>query len=160
MLTFLEVEFGGNLVQGFRAYAWRAVPCFPQIALCFLSLALRPQPFPNFVKKRIPPLCFCWAWPSFYLVCPSNTLLRIFSSSGEVLPPLENFLSKKCSGTGRYSSPLVHWPLKNFIQYFAEIFQNIVFEGLPSYQKMGGGHVVSLVLILHITLTVWIDKMR
>ena len=22
--------------------------------------------------------CFCWAWPSFYLVCPSNTLLRFF----------------------------------------------------------------------------------
>ena len=53
--------------------------------------------------------------------------------------PFENFLSKKCSGTGRYSSPLVHWPLKNFIQYFAEIFKNKVFEGLPSYQKMGGG---------------------
>ena len=26
-------------------YAWRAVPSFPQIALCFPSLALRPQPF-------------------------------------------------------------------------------------------------------------------
>ena len=38
--------FGGNLVQGFRAYAWRAVPSFPKIALCFPSLALRPQPFP------------------------------------------------------------------------------------------------------------------
>ena len=37
--------FGGNLVQGFRVYAWRAVPRFPQIALCFPSLALRPQPF-------------------------------------------------------------------------------------------------------------------
>ena len=45
MLTFLEVGFGGNLVQGFRVYAWRAVPSFPQIALCFPSLALRPQPF-------------------------------------------------------------------------------------------------------------------
>ena len=28
-----------------RLYAWRAVPSFPQIALCFPSLALRPQPF-------------------------------------------------------------------------------------------------------------------
>ena len=45
MLTFLEVGFWGNLVQGFRVYAWRAVPSFPQIALCFPSFALRPQPF-------------------------------------------------------------------------------------------------------------------
>ena len=45
MLSFLEVEFGGNLVQGFRVYAWRAVPSFPQIALYFPSFALRPQPF-------------------------------------------------------------------------------------------------------------------
>ena len=43
-MTFLEVGFGGNLVQGFRAYAWRAVPSFPQITLCFPSFALRPQP--------------------------------------------------------------------------------------------------------------------
>ena len=48
MLTFLEVGFGGNLVQGFRAYAWRAVPSFPQIALCFPSFALRPQPFNSY----------------------------------------------------------------------------------------------------------------
>ena len=39
----------------------------------------------------------------FYLVCPSKTILRNFSSCGEVLPPLENFLFKKCSGTGKYS---------------------------------------------------------
>ena len=45
MLTFLEVGFGGNLVQGFRVYAWRAVPSFPQIELWVPSLALRPQPF-------------------------------------------------------------------------------------------------------------------
>ena len=45
VLTFLEVGFGGNLLQGFRVYAWRAVPSFPQIAQCFPSLALRPQPF-------------------------------------------------------------------------------------------------------------------
>ena len=45
MLTFLEVGFGGNLVQGFRAYAWRAVPSFPQIALWGPSLAFWPQPF-------------------------------------------------------------------------------------------------------------------
>ena len=45
VLTFLEVGFGGNSVQGFRAYTWRAVPSFSQIALCFPSLALRPQPF-------------------------------------------------------------------------------------------------------------------
>ena len=44
MLTFLEVGFGGYLVQGLRVYALRAVPSFPQIALCFPSLALRPQP--------------------------------------------------------------------------------------------------------------------
>ena len=45
VLTFLEVGFGGNLVQGFRVYIWRAVPSFPQIAQCCPSLALRPQPF-------------------------------------------------------------------------------------------------------------------
>jgi len=45
VLTFLEVGFGGNLVQGFRAYAWRAVPSFPQIALWGPSLAFWPQPF-------------------------------------------------------------------------------------------------------------------
>ena len=44
MLTFLEVGFAANLVQGFRAYASRAVLSFPQIALCFPSFALRPQP--------------------------------------------------------------------------------------------------------------------
>ena len=43
-MTFLEVGFGGNLVQGFRAYAWRAVPSFPQIALWDPSLAFWPQP--------------------------------------------------------------------------------------------------------------------
>ena len=37
--------FAGNSVQGFRVYAWKAVPSFPQIALCFPSFALRPQPF-------------------------------------------------------------------------------------------------------------------
>ena len=45
VLTFLEVGFGGNLVQGFKVYAWRAAPSFPKIALCFPSFALRPQPF-------------------------------------------------------------------------------------------------------------------
>ena len=50
-MTFLEVGFGGNLVLGFRAYAWGAVPSFPQIALCFPSLALRPQPFWNCLIK-------------------------------------------------------------------------------------------------------------
>ena len=44
VLTFLEVGFGVNLVQGFRVYAWRAVPSFPQIELCVPSFALRPQP--------------------------------------------------------------------------------------------------------------------
>ena len=33
VLTFLEVGFVGILVQGFRVYAWRAVPGFPPIAL-------------------------------------------------------------------------------------------------------------------------------
>ena len=36
--------FGGNLVQGFRVYAWRAVPSLLQIALWVPSLALWPQP--------------------------------------------------------------------------------------------------------------------
>ena len=45
MLTFLEVGFGGNLVQGFRVYAWRAVPSLLQIALWVPSFALWPQPF-------------------------------------------------------------------------------------------------------------------
>ena len=39
----------------------------------------------------------------FYLVCPSKNIMRKFSSCGEVLPPLENFLSKKCSGIGKYT---------------------------------------------------------
>ena len=41
----------------------------------------------------------------FYLVCPSNTILRNFSSRGEVLPPLDNFVSQKCSGTEGYTPP-------------------------------------------------------
>ena len=64
MLAFLEVGFGGNLVQpfwsswdpvgqGFRAYAWRTVPSFPQIALCFPSFALRPQPLSDFNKNHL-----------------------------------------------------------------------------------------------------------
>ena len=44
-MTFLEVGFGGNLVQGFRVYAWRAVPNLLQIALWVPSFALWPQPF-------------------------------------------------------------------------------------------------------------------
>ena len=51
MLTFLEVGFRGNSVQGLRAYAWRAVPSLPQIALCFPSFALRPQPFRSEIWK-------------------------------------------------------------------------------------------------------------
>ena len=51
--------FGGHLVQGFRVYAWRAVPSFPQIALCFPSLALRPQPFCMDVFLK------CFQFPSF-----------------------------------------------------------------------------------------------
>ena len=47
--------FGGNLVHGFRVYAWRAVPSFPQIALCFPSLALRPQPFHIKFRNTNPP---------------------------------------------------------------------------------------------------------
>ena len=35
---------GGNLVQGFRVYAWRAVPSFPQIALCALEMQSDPSP--------------------------------------------------------------------------------------------------------------------
>ena len=52
MLTFLEVGFGGNLVQGFRVNAWRAVPSFPQIA-SFPSFALRPQPLSDFNKNHL-----------------------------------------------------------------------------------------------------------
>ena len=44
MLTFLEVGFAANLVQGFRVYAWRAVPSFPQIALCALEMQSDPSP--------------------------------------------------------------------------------------------------------------------
>ena len=42
--------FGGNLVQGFRVYAWRAVPCLLQIALWVPSFALWPQPLWNLFK--------------------------------------------------------------------------------------------------------------
>ena len=51
--------FGGNLVQGFRAYAWRAVPSFPQITLWGPSLAFWPQPFklwyslPGYIQQAI-----------------------------------------------------------------------------------------------------------
>ena len=58
--SFLEVGFGGNLVQGFRAYAWRAVPSFPQITLWGPSLAFWPQPLyqcvllkNSFILKRV-----------------------------------------------------------------------------------------------------------
>ena len=44
--------FGGNLVQGFRIYPWIAVPNFPQILLCFFSLALWPQPFEDVIDTR------------------------------------------------------------------------------------------------------------
>ena len=44
--------FGGNLVQGFRAYAWRAVPSFPQIALWGLSFTLWPQPLGFLAQNR------------------------------------------------------------------------------------------------------------
>ena len=62
VLTFLGVGFGGNLVQGFRIYAWRAVPSFPQIALCLPSFALRPQPF-NFSKLIV--LLIIWLMPIY-----------------------------------------------------------------------------------------------
>ena len=69
MLTFLEVGFGGNLVQGFRAYAWRAVPSFPQIALLGPSLAFWPQPFQSLAAQ-----CCC-AHGEFHFRChsPSTT---------------------------------------------------------------------------------------
>ena len=35
VLTFLLVGFGGNLVQGFRVFTWRAVPSLPQMVLWF-----------------------------------------------------------------------------------------------------------------------------
>ena len=53
MLTFLEVGFGGNLVHGFRAYAWRAVPSFPQIALWGPSFTLWPQPFKGVIVVQL-----------------------------------------------------------------------------------------------------------
>ena len=40
--------FAANLVQGLRVCAWGAVPSLLQIALCFPSLALWPQPFKTF----------------------------------------------------------------------------------------------------------------
>ena len=48
MLTFLEVGYGGNFLQGFRANARRAVPNFPQIALCALEMQSDPSP----LKKK------------------------------------------------------------------------------------------------------------
>ena len=71
MLTFLEVGFGGNLVQGFRAYAWRAVPNFPQIALWGPSLAFWPQPFwYNLVRTFVSGTEFCLdVQSSLYLIC-------------------------------------------------------------------------------------------
>ena len=44
VLTFLEVGFGGNLVEGFRVYALKAVPSFPQIAQCALEMQSDPSP--------------------------------------------------------------------------------------------------------------------
>ena len=41
----------------------------------------------------------------FYLLCPSNTILWNFSSSCEVLAPLDDFVSQKFSGTERYTPP-------------------------------------------------------
>ena len=59
MLTFLEVGFGGNLVQWFGVYAWRAVPSFPQIAPWGPSFTLWPQPLNIFhwkasTRSRLP----------------------------------------------------------------------------------------------------------
>ena len=41
----------------------------------------------------------------FYLLCPSNTILWNFSSTCEVLAPLDDFVSQKFSGTERYTPP-------------------------------------------------------
>ena len=51
-----------NLVQGFRIYPWIAVPSFPQILLCFFSLALRPQPL-RFLRHLETPGRSINRWP-------------------------------------------------------------------------------------------------
>ena len=62
MLTFLEVRFGGNLVQGFRVYAWRAVPSFPQITLCALEMQSDPSPLNSVNGTSLT----CIAWKLLY----------------------------------------------------------------------------------------------
>ena len=44
MLTFLDVGFGGNMVQGFRLYDWWAMPSFLVIALFALEMQSDPSP--------------------------------------------------------------------------------------------------------------------
>ena len=75
MLTFLEV---GNLVQGFRVYAWRAVLSLLQIALWDPSFALWPQPLLQLCKQScVTPLEKWWDPISFQLIFSSSPTLEL-----------------------------------------------------------------------------------
>ena len=87
----------------------------------------------------------------FYLVCPLKTILRNFSSCGEVLPPLENFLFKKSSGTGKYTYIFTPQQFQKTIasNTLQKKFRTYHLKGfLRTKDGSGGGHVVSLILIL------------
>ena len=86
VLTFLEVGFGRNLVQGLRAYAWRAVPSLLQIALWVPSFALWPQPFPN------PNFVLIWCGAQIFRGLPWIQF-EIFNQH----PPTENPVSRQPS---------------------------------------------------------------
>ena len=140
MLTFLEVGFGGNLVQGFRVYAWRAVPSFPQIALCFPSFALWPQPLDH--NGTLPCLLF----------------LAVVSKKKHFGPPLGHLISTFVVKNGviaTATSPtprpggLSHRPKKlAFPSYLMNIFQITEFSNLSVseswlFVRMGSTVMVS-----------------
>ena len=78
MLTFLEEGFAANLVQGFRVYAWRAVPSLLQIALWDPSFALWPQPLLQLCKQScVTPLEKWWDPISFQLIFSSSPTLEL-----------------------------------------------------------------------------------
>ena len=82
------------MVQGSRVYAWTAVPSFPQIALCFPSFPLRPQPFDN----------SCDECQKILLI--SGTLHQQVSSKKEkclIIAPLSTF---RCSALFQHKCPL------------------------------------------------------
>ena len=96
MLTFLEVGFGGNLVQGFRVYAWRAVPSFPQIALWCPSLAFWPQPFPFWFSAPFPnQIHEFYGFHQFSLFHPINSISYQWRIS-PTFPTLGEYLPDEC----------------------------------------------------------------